>query len=163
MSPTPTDVCSDSIIAGNLQQATTTTTALAPPVKDEPPLSSTESTALGEDTSSVSSHGAPSPRPGSTEPSPPGRQSLRPPVISTTAAATGQHKSGSDGAGAGNLPSGISVQELKKATALRMASQQQQAHLRVASPFSYGKKAERVCVRHIHGGGRSSRERKSKR
>lgn len=128
MSPTPTDVVS---LAGNSQQTTNLPLLLS--VKEEPPLSAAEAAPLGEDTSSVSPHGAFSPRPGSAEPA--GRQSL-PPPISTAAATTGQqHERSGD-----NLPSGISVQELKKATALRMANQQQ-AHLRVASSFNYGRPA----------------------
>lgn len=110
-------------------------------MKGDRRLSAEETAAQGEDTSSVSSHGASSPgRPGSTEPPPPpGRQSSLPPaMISTTA--TAEHEVGSDVAGASNLPSGISVQELKKATALRMANQQQQAHLRVVNPYGYGGK-----------------------
>lgn len=43
------------------------------------------------------------------------------------------------GAGPGNMPSGISVQELKQMTALRMAHAQ--GHVRVVSPFQpYGER-----------------------
>lgn len=139
MSPTPTDVGS----SVNSQQTTalpaeTTTPAVAPapPLKEEPRLSAEAAAALGEDTSSVSSHGAPSsPRPGSAEPQQPPRPSLPPPISITT---TGQHEAAAGGGSDDNLPSGISVQELKKATALRMANQQQ-AHLRVVGSFGYGK------------------------
>lgn len=48
-----------------------------------------------------------------------------------------------NGAGPGNMSSGISVQELKQMTALRMA--QAQGHLRVVSPFQYGENMDGNC------------------
>lgn len=88
-----------------------------------------------DDTSSVSSHGGggggvPS-RPGSTEPPHRGR----PPPI-TTSLQQQQQSGGGGGGGPGNMPSGISVQELKQMTALRMAHEQ--AHHRTSSPFASG-------------------------
>lgn len=49
-----------------------------------------------------------------------------------------------NGVGPGNMSSGISVQELKQMTALRMA--QEQGHLRVVSPFSYGEDFSRKGI-----------------
>ncbi|CAM9864260.1 unnamed protein product, partial [Scytosiphon promiscuus] len=90
---------------------------------------------LREDTSSVGSRGGPSP----TINGSPTSSSVQPPRLEEE---DGEEEQPPPAAGPGNLSSGISIEELKKMTALRMANQQQQAHLRVVSPFDYGGPAE---------------------
>lgn len=90
---------------------------------------------LREDTSSVGSRGAPSPPIANGS----GQSSSVQPQYHQEEEEEGKHQP--PAAGPGNLSSGISIEELKKMTALRMANQQQQAHLRVVSPFSCGKSA----------------------
>lgn len=126
MTPTPTDV-------GTFRN---THAAVGGEARAAAPLPVKGKTLERDDTSSVSSHGGggvPS-RPGSTEPP----HSGRPPPITTSLQHQQQQQqsSGGGGGGPGNMPSGISVQELKQMTALRMAHEQ--AHLRASSPFASG-------------------------
>lgn len=84
-----------------------------------------------EDSGSLSS------RPSSAEVGSVGSSSTqdRPLPISASSSLEQQTSTASVGGGSGNMPSGISVQELKQMTALRMAHEQ--GHLRVVSPFHH--------------------------
>lgn len=130
MTPTPTDV-------GTYRN----THAVGGEARAAAPLPMKGKAVERDDTSSVSSHGGggvPS-RPGSTEPPHRGR----PPPITTSLQNQQQQSTG--GGGPGNMPSGISVQELKQMTALRMAHEQ--AHLRASSPFASGESPFRARKR----------------
>ena len=129
MAPTPTD-------AGTYRNTQTVGgEALGGEARAAAPLPMTGKGFERDDTSSVSSHGGggvPS-RPSSTEPPHRGRP---PPITTSLQQQQQQQQSSGGGGGPGNMPSGISVQELKQMTALRMAHEQ--AHLRASSPFASG-------------------------
>lgn len=120
MSPTPTDVGS---YQGNGQAAVSGHGTTAPiPVKGGPQREWEDSGSSHGAPVASESRGAPPPRPSSAAGS----------VTSSQQGASSQANSG----GPGHMPSGISVQELKQMTALRMAHEQ--GHIRVVSPFHYG-------------------------
>lgn len=126
MSPTPTDVGS---YQGN-GQATVAGhgTTIPIPVKVGPQHEREDSASSNGAPVAPDSRGAPPPRPNSAAGS----------VTSSQQSASCQ---AANGGGPGHMPSGISVQELKQMTALRMAHEQ--GHLRVVSPFHY---SESVCA-----------------
>lgn len=115
---------------------TDTVTTVAPATAPEVP-SPMKEVSLDRDDSACSSQssGAPSSGAGTARLGSPESRSagtaLRPPPINTTAAS--EKDLARVGGGPGNMPSGISVQELKQMTALRMAHEQ--GHVRVVSPF----------------------------